>query len=95
MVRRPSKCIDAALVGLSQWVDDAERRLEAMRVEVEALRAERIELIAQVQFAVAQANRETIAAAELQADLLAQTRAPKLRAVRTDETEVIRTARAM
>ena|SRR5581483_439900 len=51
------------------------RLVESLRNEVEQLRAERVELLAQLRFATDQANRETIEAAWLEREL-AVARAP-------------------
>jgi hypothetical protein len=45
------------------------RLVESLRHEVELLRAERVELLAQLRFATEQANRETIEAAWLEKEL--------------------------
>ena len=50
-------------------VKDVRRLVESLRHEVEQLRAERIELLAQLRFATEQANRETIEAAWLEKEL--------------------------
>jgi hypothetical protein len=50
-------------------VIDMRRLVESLRREVEMLRAERIELLAQLRFATEQANRETIEAAWLEKEL--------------------------
>ena len=50
-------------------VKELQRLVESLRNEVELLREERVELLAQLRFATEQANRETIEAAWLEKEL--------------------------
>jgi hypothetical protein len=59
--------------------EQQEREIATLRATVERLRVEREELLAQVRFATAQANRETRTAGSLRVELLARTSAPKER----------------
>jgi len=68
-MRRPSKPTEAALDQFAQWMEQTRRTMDAMRAELDALKLERTELLAQLRFATEQANRETLAAARLAAEL--------------------------
>ena len=68
-MRRPPKSNEAALDQFAKWMEQTRREMEAMRAELEALKRERNELAAQLRFATDQANRETLAAAKLAAEL--------------------------
>jgi hypothetical protein len=57
-------------------IDDRSSELATLRAEVARLRKERDDMAGQLRFAIDQANRETLAASRLQAELLARTTVP-------------------
>ena len=65
-MRRPT---DATVEQFRAWMDETSRVMDALRAEVEELRRERVELHAHLRFATAQCNLETLASAELRAEL--------------------------
>jgi hypothetical protein len=68
-----STTISMLLRELSAATEMKERELQALRATIAKLRKERDGLIAELSFAVRTANRETLAAASLRAELLART----------------------
>src|SRR5262249_21735362 len=73
MIRPAAKSMSALLRELHTCVEEQERELRALQVELVLLRCEREELLEQLRFATDLANRETRTAASLRAQLLART----------------------
>jgi hypothetical protein len=79
MFRARPKSLSKLLQELHTCAEAQEREMAALRAMLERLRVERDELLAQVRFATAHANRETRAANSLRIELLSRSTVPKER----------------
>lgn len=70
MPTRRQRSMSALLADLKALDEAHEKELATLRRLIERLKTERDELAAQVRFVSAQANRDTLAAAKLRAELL-------------------------
>jgi len=76
MVKPRARSMSMILRELLGCIDDRTGELAALRAAVARLRKERDVLASQLRFAIEQANRETLAASRLHAELLSRTTVP-------------------
>jgi hypothetical protein len=73
MARPRQRTLSVIMKELQSYVDERDRELAAVHAQLARALTERDDLAGQLRFALEQANRETRAAAELRAELLART----------------------
>src|SRR5438105_13210129 len=76
MVRSRARSMSVILQELGSSLAHQDREMAALRTAVARLNGERDELLAQLRFTSEQANRETLAAGNLRAELLSRTSVP-------------------